>query len=218
MVIMKTKVVKNDFIGWCLNFLLLKNRFSEKRIFCHRNIFFLFASLFTLSFIVGLCLHCFIHYWKQCFNNYMTGVISKLKRNLNWIWVFSAVPHPAMFYYCLNSRDNQKNNIFSMYILWQNLINQISMRQIFFSKCIRYLIFWTLSLQMTLQILVSLKHQFTNFKKWYSKKKSRCCIVRYFTRFSLDSTRGSQHPPYPRCKGNLLSCLVTSFDCPWCPE
>ena len=48
----------------------------------------------------------------------------KLSENLNHIQVFSAVPHPAMFYYCFMEKPNE-----------------ISLRQILFSKCIKYLIF-----------------------------------------------------------------------------
>ena len=35
----------------------------------------------------------------------------------------------------------------------------------------KFLIFWTLGLQMESRASVSLQHQFTNFKKWYSKKR-----------------------------------------------
>ena len=101
-----------------LNFLLLKNRFSEKRIFCHRNIFFLFASLFTLSFIVGLRLHYFIHYWKQCFNNYMTGVISKLKRKfkLNLSLFSSATPSHVLLLFEQQGQP-KKQHFFNVYFM-----------------------------------------------------------------------------------------------------
>ena len=55
------------------------------------------------------------------------------KKYLNRIWVFSAVSHPAMFYFCLNIMDTQKrsSDIFSMYILWKNLMKCLSETNIF---------------------------------------------------------------------------------------
>ena len=65
-----------------------------------------------------------------------------------------------------------------MYILWKkNLMKFLRKRKIFFSKCMKYLIFWTLSLRMETRVSASLQHQFTNFKKWYSKKRLDAALL-----------------------------------------
>ena len=72
-----------------------------------KEIILLFVNLCTPSFIIGLHLNYFIHYWKRYVNHYMTGVISdptcnfwqkcwgtsKIKWRLkHQIWAFSVVP------------------------------------------------------------------------------------------------------------------------------
>ena len=63
-----------------------------------------------------------------------------------------------------------------------------------------------LSGQMELQVSVSRKYPFTNFKKQYSPKSSGCCIVNCFERFWL-GLRQEAHciSPTPDVK---VTCLV----------
>ena len=59
-----------------------------------------------------------------------------LSEDLNWIWLFSSVPRPVRFYYCLNSMEIQKK-IFQYFLqvylmekrneisLWDNIFLQL---------------------------------------------------------------------------------------------
>ena len=117
-----------------------------------------------------------------------------------------------MFYYCLNGRDIHRN-IFQhfFHVHFMEKLNEICLRDNFFSLNTSNILYFE-----TLVCKWSHGFQCHNLLTLKSSipKSFRCCIVKFFIRFGLDPTRGSLHPLYPRCKGNLLNCLVASFDCP----
>ena len=150
------------------------------------------------------------NFWQKCWGT------SKIKWRLNHLFeCFQQWRIQSCFstIWTVQTPIKRSSKKIFMYISWKSEIKSLWERKIFFPKCIKYLIFWKLSLQKELQVLVSQKHPFTNFKKWYSQKTSGCCILNCL---AWTSPGASLHPLNPRCKGNLLRCPIASFlDCPW---
>ena len=93
--------------------------------------------------------------------------------------------------------------------------NYLQGTQTFFSKCIRYWVFWNLCFQMEKErgeSVVSLKHPLTNFKKRYTQKTSGCVTVKWFIRLGLDLHEGILRAPFDNnCVGNSLMQIVWSL-------